>query len=193
MSLFQRRFVQPESNFTPLFRLLEDFDNYTSKNTGDGNRRHGGHFPSFQPNFDVREVTDAYELHGELPGIDKENVKIEFTDPQTLHISGHVERSYTSGSPPAELLDEAEKSGAITEAGEGEGEGGKQATAQTSEAAEDKAKYWVAERSFGKFSRVFNFPQAVQQDGVTATFKDGILTLHVPKAQKPEARRIKIQ
>jgi len=172
---------------------LDDFDAYTGRNTADGNRRLGGHLPDFEPKFDLREVADAYELHGELAGMSKDNVNIEFTEPQTLHVSGHIERSYTAGTPPAGLLEESKKGGGTTETGE---EGGKQATAQTPEASEgsdDKAKYWVAERSFGNFSRVFSFPKAVQQDEVTATFKDGILTLRIPKANRPEVRRIEIQ
>jgi HSP20 family molecular chaperone IbpA len=43
----------------------------------------------------------AYELHGELPGVDRENLQIEFTDPQTIVIRGRVERTYTAGTPPA--------------------------------------------------------------------------------------------
>jgi HSP20 family molecular chaperone IbpA len=50
----------------------------------------------------------------------------------------------------------------------------------------DKAKYWPTERSMGEFSRNFNFPVLVDQDGVTANLKDGILSVLVPKANKHE-------
>ncbi|KAJ0168634.1 DNA repair protein rhp51 [Colletotrichum tanaceti] len=59
-------------------------------------------------------------MHGELPGMKKEDVSIEFTDPHTLHIRGRVERSYTAGNPPAGFLqgNGAEISGAITDGSE---------------------------------------------------------------------------
>lgn len=56
----------------------------------------------FNPRFDIRETETAYELHGELPGISKENVNIEFTEPQTMAIRGRVERTFSAGTPPAE-------------------------------------------------------------------------------------------
>ncbi|KIH92754.1 hypothetical protein SPBR_03114 [Sporothrix brasiliensis 5110] len=53
----------------------------------------------FNPRFDVRETDSTYELHGELAGVDRNNVSLEFTEPQTLVISGNVERNYSSSSP----------------------------------------------------------------------------------------------
>ena len=47
-----------------------------------------------------------------------------------------------------------------------------------------QAKYWVAERKVGEFARSFAFSQRVEQDFVTATLKNGILHLVVPKSQK---------
>ena len=202
MALLQRSIFNPESGFTPLFRLLDDFDAYTRGNEAGevGQLRPGRHFQDFQPKFDVREVADAYELHGELPGLSKENVNIEFTDPQTLRIRGRVERSYSAGSPPAGLLESTKTGGAIAESSETEH--GKSATDEVTKTSStdnkqqkksgEKATYWVSERSVGEFSRVFSFPHAVQQDGVTANLKDGILNLRVPKTNKPQTRRIDI-
>ncbi|KAH7019606.1 hypothetical protein EDB80DRAFT_870237 [Ilyonectria destructans] len=59
---------------------------------------------SGQPNFDVRETGEAYELYGELPGMNKEEVHIEFTEPQTMVIRGKTEQTCTSGTPPAGLV-----------------------------------------------------------------------------------------
>ena len=190
MSLTRTLFA-PDRGFTPLFRLLEDFDNYSQQTTVNNDHRHRTRLPTFQPNFDVREIEDAYELHGELPGMNKKDVHMEFTDPQTLLIRGRVERSYTAGTPPAGLIEGTKTKGAITESGEQTG-GDKSTTPDTSaekERESDKAKYWVAERSIGEFSRSFSFAHAVQQDAVSATLRDGILTVRVPKAKKSETRR----
>jgi HSP20 family molecular chaperone IbpA len=112
MSFFPAPFCAPaastaDASFNPLFRLLEDFDNYSRQaqaapsvpecrrqRTTQPRRRPA----TFNPKFDIRETENTYELHGELPGLDRENVNIEFTEPDTMVIRGHVERSYGSES-----------------------------------------------------------------------------------------------
>ncbi|KAM0264901.1 hypothetical protein ACHAQJ_000417 [Trichoderma viride] len=216
MSFLQRNFYSPETSFTPLFRLLEDFDNYSQQGNGTQQGRRSG-LAHWQPKFDVRETDSAYELHGELPGMSKENVNIEFTDSQNMLIRGKVERTYTSGTPPAGALEGTTTSGAITEGNGNEeqskssfhkptvedatedgapapakgAEGEVTKTTQAKKPA-DSAKYWLTERSVGEFSRTFSFPSRVNQDNVTASFKDGILNITVPKAAKHEPRRITV-
>jgi HSP20 family protein len=48
------------------------------------------------------------------------------------------------------------------------------------------------ERVNGKFSRSFYLPQTVKQDGIKATYRDGILEIHVPKAEEAKPRQIAI-
>jgi HSP20 family protein len=48
------------------------------------------------------------------------------------------------------------------------------------------------ERVHGRFSRSFYLPQTVQQDGIKATYRDGILEIHVPKAEEAKPRQIAI-
>jgi len=162
---------------------------------------------TFQPKFDVKEVADAYELHGELPGIEQKDVEIEFTDAQTLTIRGRTERSYTSGTPPSNLVEGTKSAGAITEGDEHtnshkatvEDEDAAKQTSTSVETQEQKpqqqqeqAKYWVSERSVGEFARSFSFPTRVDQDAVKASMKNGILNVLVPKAKKHETRKITI-
>jgi HSP20 family molecular chaperone IbpA len=206
MSFFPRSFIsEPATSFTPLFRLLDDFDNYQNSHK---HHHRGGIMKSFSPKFDVKELPDAYELHGELPGVEQKDVEIEFTDLQTITVKGRTERSYTSGTPPAGLVESPKASGAITEGGETnnhhatvEDEGTEaKATevvkADTKEAKsgakEPDAKYWVSERSVGEFSRSFSFPVRVDQDAVQASMKNGILSILVPKSKKNEVRKITI-
>lgn len=107
MSFFPQSFCAPAANtsFVPLFRLLEDFDNYSREvqstpaasapaHRQRRTRQHRPQLSTFNPRFDVRETEHTYELHGELPGLERENVNIEFTEPQTIVIRGRVERSY---------------------------------------------------------------------------------------------------
>lgn len=214
MAFFPRNFYNTsnDTSFTPLFRLLDDFDSYSRQvgnNSGHGVRRAT---PTWQPKFDIRETGEAYELHGELPGMTKDNVHIEFAEPQTMLIRGKVERTYTAGSPPAGAVEDTTMSGAITEGSEGdkspkprratvsdekdeeftevEKDGDRKAVEKSATA--DRAKYWLTERSIGEFSRTFNFPARVDQNSVSASLKDGILSVTVPKAKKHEAVRISV-
>ena len=60
---------------------------------------------------------------------------------------------------------------------------------------EEKGKtYFFSERTFGAFQRSFRLPPNVQADDITAGFKDGVLTIRVPKAgaEPVKSRRIKI-
>ncbi|KAL2891038.1 30 kDa heat shock protein [Ceratocystis lukuohia] len=57
--------------------------------------------PALQPKFEIRDTADAYELHGNLEGLDKKDVEIEFVDPQTLTVCGRVQRNSLSSTVPA--------------------------------------------------------------------------------------------
>ncbi len=53
--------------------------------------------------------------------------------------------------------------------------------------------YHRIERSYGSFSRSFRIPDAVQEDKVGATYKDGILKLILPKAKESTVKKITIK
>ncbi|SPJ90989.1 probable heat shock protein 30 [Fusarium torulosum] len=204
MAFFPRNFYNSDTSFTPLFRLLDDFDSYSRQDQGQNGTRRSG-LSHWQPKFDIRETGEAFELHGELPGMSKENVQIEFTEPQTMQIRGKTERTYTAGTPPAAFIEgnkEHKNSHHATVEDEKEAATHETSTEVTkheeqSKEAEkkptDQSKYWLTERTVGEFSRSFNFPTNVDQENVTAKFKDGILSIVVPKAKKHESRRITVQ
>jgi len=53
-------------------------------------------------------------------------------------------------------------------------------------------EYHRVERVTGKFSRSFYLPQTIKQDSIKATFKDGVLEVHVPKADEAKPKQIAI-
>jgi HSP20 family protein len=55
-----------------------------------------------------------------------------------------------------------------------------------------KESYHRIERAYGTFGRSFVLPQQVSSDKVEAAFKDGILTVTVPKAEQAKPRKIAI-
>lgn len=213
-------FSSPDTSFHPLFKLLDDFDQYQQGGSSTGGRRQRGASKLWNPKFDVKELDDLYELHGEFPGVDQKDIEIEFTDDHTISIKGHTERTHEAGTPPAGFLQGQSNSGAITEAGESNqnqqpkahkayvedeatGEDKKNGTQQGTStevtkkqpeqvSKEPQAKYWVSERTVGDFSRSFSFPVRVDQDAVQASMNNGILSIVVPKAKKQGSRKITI-
>lgn len=234
-AFFPRTIYNNEASFTPLFRLLDDFDSYSrqcdsssrgcqpKKQQQQQQKTQQKQQPSFfrrpaashwQPRFDVRETADAYELHGELPGLNKSDVSIEFTEPQTLVVRGKVERTYAAGSSPnaAAAVEETPAAPAPVEQAPAsptphqatvadeddtsiQEENGFEVVSDSGSNAGtpvDNSKYWLTERSIGEFARSFSFPSRVDQDSVSAGFQDGILSISVPKAKKHETIRISI-
>jgi HSP20 family protein len=53
-------------------------------------------------------------------------------------------------------------------------------------------EYQRVERVTGKFSRSFHLPQTIKQDLIKASFQDGILEIHVPKADEAKPKQIAI-
>ncbi|WOX04139.1 Hsp20/alpha crystallin family protein [Microbulbifer pacificus] len=63
-----------------------------------------------------------------------------------------------------------------------------------SEGEEEGGKVLRQERRYGKFTRSFNLGGDIKEEDIDATFKDGVLTLTVPKAEpkEPVSHRIQI-
>ncbi len=49
------------------------------------------------------------------------------------------------------------------------------------------------ERYFGKFSRSVSLPSAVSADKVNAAYKDGVLTVEIPKAEEAKPKTIDVK
>jgi len=61
------------------------------------------------------------------------------------------------------------------------------------EKEEKDKKHHRVERSYGAFVRSFALPEAVLSEKVSAEFKDGILTVHVPKDEKAKPKAIEVK
>jgi len=103
------------------------------------------------PAVDVLESKDSYLIRAELPGMKREDIKVEVKD-GTLVLSGE-----RKSKKPA-----------------------------------DGVEYRHVERVTAKFWRSFSLPETVKQDGIEATYKDGILEIRVPKAEEAKPRQIEI-
>lgn len=106
----------------------------------------------WSPMTDITEDSDKYELRFDLPGMTKEDIKMNFSE-NTLKISGE-----------------------------------RQAMEEKKEATCHRV-----ERVSGKFFRSFNFPTQVDANKISASYKDGVLTVTVPKTEEVKPRQISIQ
>ena len=58
---------------------------------------------------------------------------------------------------------------------------------------EDRARYLVREYGVGNYRRSFEVGEGIDADRIRAQVADGVLTLHLPKSQALQPRRIAVQ
>ncbi len=69
-----------------------------------------------------------------------------------------------------------------------------QVTASTKVPRVEKGKrFHRIERSYGTFARSFTTPEEVAEDKLKAEFKDGMLFVHLPKAERPKPKAVEIK
>ncbi len=61
------------------------------------------------------------------------------------------------------------------------------------ERTEENDMYHSVERRFGSFSRSFTLPADVKEEGIEAAYKDGVLSISIPKAETVRQRRIEVK
>ena len=63
------------------------------------------------------------------------------------------------------------------------------------EKEEKEKNYYRMERSYGSFQRVLSLPEDADHEGVAATFKNGVLTVTMPRIPVPQSnvRQIEVQ
>ncbi|CAO0797979.1 unnamed protein product [Mucor circinelloides] len=141
---------------------------------------------SFYPTTDMVETPDAYELHAELPGYDKKDIKIEMSDSNTLVISGNVNKEYNSEGPASDeegdtvaASSDKHSKELTTTAKDKDKQVGKHG-------ASNGHKWLVQERTSGSFVRSFTLPIAVRPDTIKASYNNGVLKVVVPKADNKQ-------
>ena len=61
------------------------------------------------------------------------------------------------------------------------------------EKAEDEENYHLVERRYGAFTRSILLPQKVESDKISASYKEGILKVTLPKSEEAKRKEIKIK
>ena len=61
------------------------------------------------------------------------------------------------------------------------------------EAKDEELRVFAAERVSGSFSRSLRMPDYIDGDRISADFKDGLLTITIPKAELAQPRKIEVK
>jgi len=104
------------------------------------------------PVVDIAEHDDDYIVKVELPGVNKDEVKITL-ESNILTIRGEKKQ----------------------------------------EKETKKENLHRVERSYGSFQRSFTLPTTVKSDKIDASYKDGILTIALPKAEEAKPKQIEVK
>ncbi len=64
---------------------------------------------------------------------------------------------------------------------------------QETEKGEKGGEYHLVERQYGRFERSFTLPRSVDAGKVKASFKEGVLSIELPKTAKAKPRQIEIK
>lgn len=145
-----RSFLPVASFWSPA--LLDDMRKEMGRVVGDLWDGNGSDGKTFAPRLNLAESDKAYEITIDLPGIDPQDVSLEFKDGQ-LWVSG--ERKFEE---------------------------------------EEKGKsFHRIERGFGQFRRVISLGTDVDADNVDASYKNGVLSVTVPKAAAVQPRKIAVR
>jgi HSP20 family protein len=107
---------------------------------------------TWKPAVDIVEEDEAYVAKVELPGVNKDDVKITMQD-NILTIRGEKK----------------------------EEKKGKEGNAHR------------VERYYGSFQRSFSLPTSVKNDRIEAEYRDGILTINMPKAEEAKPKQIEVK
>jgi HSP20 family protein len=122
---------------------------------------------AWDPPIDVYETPSRYVITAEVPGLTREQIELAVQDSRVT-----IRGVRPGAGPPAS---------------------GPPASGPTASGHETPARrYHQVERGHGSFQRTFEFVDAVDQDGITADLRQGVLTVTLPKlASAP--RRIEVQ
>lgn len=169
-------------------RMQEDMDRvfgqFFSEEGGQGGQQASGQ-PGIQqwaPRVDISQTDKEWCIEADLPGVKEADIDAQIQD-HMLFLR-------------AELRPEESPEGrqAEPESGQQAGEKPHNGHNKAEQAQMQQRQYHQRERRWGYFERVLSLPDNVDEEKVSCDFKNGVLTLHLPKMPEPasQGRRIPI-
>ncbi|ORX78550.1 HSP20-like chaperone [Anaeromyces robustus] len=155
----------------------------------------------YTPNINLSEDEKNYYIHADLPGMTKDQVKMELNEDRILTISGERESIYDNNEEKEEKEEKEkqekgkEEEEENTERMETEEENTTTTTTTTEENKKnnENRKYSMIECSYGKFSRSFTLPEDANLDGIQAKMENGVLEVIINKIETPKLQNRCIQ
>lgn len=128
--------------------------------------------PGFAPRVEAVELEDHYRLTAEIPGVEAADLDITIQE-GVLTLRG--ERRLGGAPAPADVTVEA-----------ADGEAAEEAAAETAAVEDPRVE---------RFERKFRFPADVVESEVKADYRNGVLTMTIPKPTvvEPQVRSIPIE
>lgn len=169
------------------------------------------HLVDFSPKINISEDNENYYLHADLPGMTKDQVKMEITEDNIFTLSGERKSVRKEGNfdkdnvkKEEELKEKDNKTKKNNKKSKKEKSKSKnnelkdkdQKIETTKEKNENKKeKFSLMECSYGKFKRSFTLPEDVNLDHIDAKMMNGVLKVTFKKitpTKKDQTRTIEI-
>mmetsp|Transcript_14210 Transcript_14210/g.24329 ORF Transcript_14210/g.24329 Transcript_14210/m.24329 type:complete len:238 (-) Transcript_14210:224-937(-) len=171
-------FEEMQKMMVPFYNEMEQFHGLLEKE-------------NWAPKFELKEDETDYHIRIEAPGIPKEHIKIYVKD-NVLHVSGDSTQvtGHTEQDKEKEVVEEkkhdikAEVEHAANKDEEKKVENPKLAK---EEVAAPLAKQYTSTYVQRSFNRSFPLGKDVNADAITASTKDGIVHIKLPKVKPQEA------
>jgi len=176
----------------------------------------------FSPKINVSEDDDHYYIHADLPGMTKDQVKMEISEDNRLFTLSGERKSVVKNDQPNQTLaieknqvkeeeeKEKEKEKEKDVKHEKKGKKGKKSTTanntnkEKAKKAEEnttdnsssdplKKKFSLMECHYGKFKRSFTIPENVDLDHISAKMENGVLEVTFKKLVSDKTEKNKIR
>ncbi|ORY37362.1 HSP20-like chaperone, partial [Neocallimastix californiae] len=139
----------------------------------------------FSPKINLSEDENNYYIHADLPGMNKDQVKMELSDDdRVLTISGERE-TIIDNSDMDSKKDSTKNKNVKEDANENKENQKKEQKKEQKETnkEENNRKYSRIECSYGNFSRSFSIPENADINNIQAKMENGVLEVTLKKME----------
>ncbi|KAL6630278.1 HSP20-like chaperone, partial [Neocallimastix sp. 'constans'] len=133
----------------------------------------------FNPKINLSEDENNYYIHADLPGMKKNQVKMEINEDHILTISDINENNETKENEDTKKHQETTESEIKNK--------------KIEDNKNNERKYSIIESSYGKFSRSFNIPEDANLENIQAKMENGVLEVIINKIEPPKNQKRSIQ
>lgn len=126
---------------------------------------------------DLEETAQEYTFVADVPGLGKNDIKVQVNKDRELSISGERRQHSSTASSGSGISNDSEGQGS-----------------DSSKASPSKMQRKRQERRFGSFRRTWNLPEDADVSQIRASVDQGVLTLVISRVQpvEPEVTEITI-